>query len=43
MVTIHNFIRNNHLSENLHFQIYSCEDYFVDLTSTFIDLLMINK
>jgi len=26
------------LSDNFHFQIYSSEDYFIDLNSTFIDL-----
>ena len=31
------------LSENVHFQIYSNEDYFIDLTSTFIDLNVIVK
>ena len=31
------------LSENVHFQIYSNEDYFIDLNSTFIDLNVIVK
>jgi hypothetical protein len=29
------------LSENIHFQIYSNEDYFIDLSSTFIDLKVV--
>jgi hypothetical protein len=31
------------LFENIHFQIYSNEDYFIDLTSIFIDLKAIVK
>ena len=35
---MNSFIRNNRPHENIHFQIYSSEDYFIDLTFTFIDL-----
>ena len=31
------------LSENIYFQIYSNEDYFIDFSSTFTDLHMILK
>ena len=31
------------LSETIHFQIYSNEDYFVDMSSTFIDLHVVVK
>ena len=31
------------LAENVHFQIYTSENYFIDLTSTLIDLRMIVK
>jgi len=31
------------LSENIHFQIFSNEDYFIDLSSTFIDLNVVVK
>ena len=31
------------LSESEHFQIYSSEDYFIDLASTLIDLYVIAK
>ena len=31
------------LSENVHFQIYSSENYFIDLISAFIDLQVIIK
>ena len=41
MVTMNNFIHINRSSENVYFQIYSSEYYFIDLTSTFIDLNVI--
>ena len=35
------FYQQQPLSENIHFQIYSSDEYFIDLTSTFIDLHVI--